>query len=69
MREIVSLAQNKNPNATVYRYITRMLVGLVTAILVGIWLDQKLHTLPWITLGAILYVIIGSLVLLIRELH
>lgn len=67
MQEIASLAQNKNPNTKVYRYLTRMILGLIASVLFGIWLDQQLHTLPLITLGLVIYVIVGTLYLLIKE--
>ncbi len=67
MQETGSLAPNKNPQTKIYRYLTRMIIGLIAAVLVGSWIDQKLHTLPLVTLAAVLYVVVGTLYLLIKE--
>lgn len=67
MQETASLARNNNPNTKVYRYLTRMILGLLASIIFGLWLDQQLHTLPLITLGLVIYVIVGTLYLLIKE--
>ncbi len=67
MLEIVFLAQNKNSNTNVYRYITRMIIGLIVGINIGIWIDTKLNTIPLFTISIVLYVVFGTLFLLIKE--
>lgn len=49
------------------RFISRILGGCIFAVVVGNIVDQYLHTTPLIMLIALLYVIFGSLYLLVRE--
>lgn len=68
MQETVSLAQNKSGQTAVYRFIARLLIGLIGAILIGMLLDKLFNTSPIFLLGLLLYVILGSLFLLVKEL-
>lgn len=49
------------------KFVARIVVGSIAAILLGRWLDGMLHTTPLMILALLLYVIFGSLFLLIRE--
>ena len=49
------------------KFVARIVVGSIVAILFGHWLDYVLHTTPLFILGLLFYVIFGSLYLLIRE--
>lgn len=50
------------------RFITRIVVGSVVAIVLGMKIDLWLHTTPLVMLMILAYVIVGSLVLLIKEI-
>lgn len=50
------------------RFITRNVLGLLISIWLGSKLDEIFQTSPWIMLIFILYVIVGSLFLLVKEL-
>ncbi|MCF0108856.1 MAG: AtpZ/AtpI family protein [Erysipelotrichaceae bacterium] len=54
-------------NRTVAKFYLRLVIGLIVSIVGGRWLDMKLSTSPWIMIVLIGYVILGSLILLIRE--
>lgn len=49
-------------------YIARMIGGLLVAIFAGRFIDQALNTEPFIMIVLLLYVVVGSLYQLIREL-
>lgn len=49
------------------RFISRICGGCIVAVVVGNMVDQYLHTTPLIMLALLLYVIFGSLYLLVRE--
>ena len=50
------------------RFITRNVLGLLIAIWLGNKLDEIFQTSPWTVLILIIYVIVGSLVLLVKEI-
>ena len=50
------------------RFITRNVLGLLIAICLGNKLDEIFQTSPWALLILIIYVIVGSLVLLVKEI-
>lgn len=50
------------------RFITRNVLGLLIAIWLGNKLDEIFQTSPWALLMLIIYVIVGSLVLLVKEI-
>ena len=50
------------------RFITRNVLGLLIAIFLGNKLDEIFQTSPWALLILIIYVIVGSLVLLVKEI-
>lgn len=54
-------------NKAAAHFTSRMVVGCVVSILLGGWLDEKLSTTPWVMFALLLYVIVGSLYLLIKE--
>lgn len=68
MLEIVFLAPNKNGQTAIYRFLSRLVLGLIISIIAGSYLDRLLSTSPFILMGLLLYVIVGSLYLLVREL-
>ena len=68
MLEIVFLAPNNTGQTAIYKFIGRLVAGILLAILVGMTLDNLFNTSPWILLVLLLYVIFGSLYLLIKEL-
>ena len=51
----------------VWRFIARITIGLIVSLWLGNWLDRTFNTSPWLMLCSLLYVIIGSLYLLIKE--
>lgn len=67
MQEIVSLAQNSNQHKIAQKFMSRMIVGCLFAVLVGKGLDDAIGSGPWIMLGLLGYVIFGSLYLLVIE--
>ena len=50
------------------KFISRIVFGCIIAIWLGPKLDEFLKIGPFITIGLLLYVIIGSLVLLVKEI-
>ena len=50
------------------RFISRIVLGSILAIFLGLKLDDWLHVRPLFTIGLLLYVMIGSLVLLVKEI-
>ncbi len=50
------------------RYIMTMVLSCVLALLLGLWLDEQLHTSPIFVLGLLLYAIGGSLYMMIKKL-
>lgn len=54
-------------NKATLRFTSRMVVGCLMAIILGKWVDEKISTTPWIMLLLLLYVMVGSICLLIRE--
>lgn len=50
------------------RFITRNVLGLLIAIWLGNKLDEIFQTSPWALLILIIYVIVGSLILLVKEI-
>ena len=68
MLEIESLGQSNAVVTKVYKFIGRIVVGLLIAIFLGVYLDDILDTKPFIMLGLIIYVIFGSLFLLVKDI-
>ena len=54
-------------NTIVWRFIARITIGTALAVWFCGWLDRLLNTAPWLMLCSLLYVIIGSLYLLVKE--
>ncbi|WP_277556592.1 MULTISPECIES: AtpZ/AtpI family protein [unclassified Breznakia] len=52
---------------SVMRFISRMIAGVIIAVLLGNYIDEKLHTTPFIMIALLLYVIIGSLYQLVKD--
>ncbi len=52
---------------TTLKFVSRIVLGLVIAIFLGRYLDGKFNTTPLIMLVMIIYVIVGSLYILIKE--
>lgn len=52
---------------TTLKFVSRIVVGLIISILLGKYIDELLNTTPIIMIGLIFYVIIGSLLILIKE--
>ena len=50
------------------RLISSMAVSSVLAIFIGNWLDGIFGTSPWILLALLVYAIVGSLYLIIKDL-
>lgn len=61
------MAQNKNSDTKVYRFLSRMIIGLMISVLLGSWLDNQFHTSPLILILMVIYVIVGTLYLLVKE--
>lgn len=55
-------------NQPTLKFIGRIVVGLTVAIVSGNYLDNLLNTSPLIMLGLIVYVVFGSLFILVKEL-
>ncbi len=51
----------------VQRFISRMSAGCIVAIILGNYVDDKLQTSPLFVFALLAYVVIGSLVLLVKE--
>ncbi|MFI3284586.1 MAG: hypothetical protein R3Y57_05835 [Erysipelotrichaceae bacterium] len=62
------MAPNKNGQTAIYRFLSRLVIGLILAIMGGSYLDQMFNTTPFILIGLLIYVMFGSLYLLVREL-
>lgn len=58
-----------NPFKVASRFITRIVAGSILAIFLGMWLDSLIHTSPLFIIILLLYVIMGSLYLLYKELE
>ncbi|NBK98241.1 MAG: AtpZ/AtpI family protein [Erysipelotrichia bacterium] len=54
-------------NKAAARFTSRLIVGCIASIVLGNWIDQRLSTTPWIMFILLLYVIVGSFYLLIKE--
>lgn len=71
MLEIVSSVQNNkvrnNSAKPAQKFVSRLLAGCLLAVILGYNVDQFLHTTPWVMLALLVYVIAGSLYLLIKE--
>ncbi|MCI6271439.1 MAG: AtpZ/AtpI family protein [Erysipelotrichaceae bacterium] len=52
---------------TTLKFVSRIVLGLVIAIFLGRYLDDEFNTTPLIMLVMIIYVIVGSLYILIKE--
>lgn len=50
------------------RFVSRNILGSIVAILIGMKMDEWLHTKPLFLIGLLLYVIIGSIFLLVKEI-
>ncbi len=50
------------------RFIVRIVLGSILAIFIGLKADEWLHTKPLILIVLLMYVIIGSLTLLVKEI-
>lgn len=53
----------------VSKFSGRIIVGILVSIFIGNFLDKKFHTSPLFLIVLILYVVIGSLYLLIKEVN
>lgn len=53
-------------NKPVLKFIGRLIVGLFVGVVVGNILDKKFNTTPFIMIGLIVYVIFGSLYILVK---
>jgi len=53
-------------NKPVLKFIGRLIIGLFVGVVVGNILDKKLNTTPFIMIGLIVYVIFGSLYILVK---
>ena len=51
----------------VVKFIARLIGGLIIGISTGVILDKKLNTTPWIMIGLIVYVVFGSLYILVKD--
>lgn len=51
------------------RFMTTMLLSCLVAVLVGLWLDEQLHTLPVCLLVLLAYAIIANFYLLLKGLR
>lgn len=51
----------------VWRFIARITIGIVIAVLAGNLIDKALNTTPWIMIALLVYVTLGSLFLLVKE--
>ena len=49
------------------KFVSRMVAGCLLAVIVGYNIDQYFNTTPWIMLALLVYVIAGSLYLLIKD--
>lgn len=50
------------------RFITRNILGIILAIWLGTKIDDIFQTSPWAMLILMIYVIVGSLFLLVKEI-
>ena len=51
----------------VVKFIARLIGGLIIGISTGVILDKKLNTSPWIMICLIVYVVFGSLFILVKD--
>ena len=51
----------------IYRFISRITIGLVLSIFIGTYIDEKLNTSPLFLLVLMGYVIFGSLFILVKD--
>lgn len=51
------------------RFVSRIVLGSIIAILLGGWLDKIFHVAPLFTILILLYVLIGTPFLLIKEIE
>ncbi|TDW20549.1 hypothetical protein EDD63_11215 [Breznakia blatticola] len=49
------------------RFVGRVVLGSILAVFGGLWLDDTFGTKPWIMLGLLLYVLVGSLITLVKD--
>ncbi|MEG0315153.1 MAG: hypothetical protein RR929_00350 [Erysipelotrichaceae bacterium] len=49
------------------KLVTMLLFGILIAIYLGDKIDSYLNTTPWVMLAMIVYVIVGCLILLVKE--
>ncbi len=68
MQETAFLARNRSDSEGTSKFLGRIVFGCIFAVLVGNWLDTRFNTTPWIMLGLLIYVLFGSIYLLIKEL-
>ena len=67
MQEIESSVQsNMKDYYKAVRFMMTMLLSCLLAVLIGMWLDEKLHTTPIILLLLLAYAIIANLYLLMK---
>lgn len=50
------------------RFLTTMTLSCILAVFVGNWLDEQLHTTPWVFLGLLFYAIGANFYLLWKGL-
>lgn len=58
---------SRNSARPAQKFLSRMLAGCIIGVILGFNMDEFFHTTPLITFALLLYVIIGSLYLLVRE--
>ena len=58
---------SRNSARPAQKFVSRLVAGCILAVLLGFNLDEYLHTTPWIMLALLIYVIAGSLYLLVKE--
>lgn len=54
-------------NRAAVHFTSRMVVGCIASVFLGNYLDETFSTTPWIMFALLLYVIVGSMYLLIKE--
>ena len=51
----------------VWKFISRITFGIAIAVFIGNRIDKALSTTPWIMIALLVYVVFGSLFLLVKE--
>ncbi len=58
---------SRNSAKPAQKFVSRLVAGCILAVVLGYNLDQYFSTTPWIMLALLVYVIVGSLYLLIKD--